>query len=95
MSIGSPAFRCPSHFLRKRAGYCILRARLRLDRIGAMNWAAGSPNLLNVAVTRAKKHCYIIGDKGLWGRLPFFQTALQEYAKVNRADHAKELDGDR
>lgn len=65
------------------------------DRIGAMNWAAGSPNLLNVAVTRAKKHCYIIGDKALWGSLPFFQTALQEYAKVNRADQAKELDGDR
>ena len=53
------------------------------DRGGAMNWAASSPNLLNVAVTRAKKHCYIIGDKALWGSLNFFKIALQECAKVN------------
>lgn len=52
------------------------------DRGGAVNWAASSPNLLNVAVTRAKKHCYIIGDKSLWGRLRFFKTALQECAAV-------------
>lgn len=53
------------------------------ERVGAMNWAASSPNLLNVAVTRAKKHCYIIGDQSLWGGLPFFQVALREYAAAN------------
>jgi len=48
------------------------------DRGGAMNWAAASPNLLNVAVTRARKHCYIIGDQTLWGALPFFEVARRE-----------------
>lgn len=30
---------------------------------GAINWSCSKPNLLNVAVTRAKKEFYIIGDK--------------------------------
>lgn len=47
-------------------------------RGGAMNWAASSPNLLNVAVTRARQHCYVIGDRALWGRLRYFDVALHE-----------------
>lgn len=54
------------------------------DRGGAMSWAASSPNLLNVAVTRAKRHCYIVGDKALWARLPNFEIAVQEYARLHR-----------
>ncbi|MET0322415.1 MAG: ATP-binding protein, partial [Duganella sp.] len=52
------------------------------DRGGAMAWASGSANLLNVAVTRAKKHCYIVGDQALWGTLDFFKVAVQEYARL-------------
>lgn len=33
---------------------------------GARNWAGWPPNLLNVAVTRAKEVVYIIGNRGLW-----------------------------
>ncbi|NFW19199.1 ATP-binding domain-containing protein, partial [Staphylococcus aureus] len=29
---------------------------------GAVNWSCEKPNLLNVAVTRAKKEFYVIGD---------------------------------
>ena len=29
---------------------------------GAANWSCSKPNILNVAVTRAKKEFYIIGD---------------------------------
>ncbi|ALS94569.1 hypothetical protein ADT26_14960 [Xanthomonas oryzae] len=43
---------------------------------GAINWASGEPNILNVAVTRAKKHLYVIGDRNLWGGKPYFDTAL-------------------
>ena len=39
------------------------------------DWAALKPNLLNVAVTRAQRDFYIIGDRGLWGGKPYFQTA--------------------
>lgn len=33
---------------------------------GARQWAAGSPNLLSVAVTRAKDRLYVIGDRSKW-----------------------------
>lgn len=46
------------------------------QHIGAMDWAAASPNLLNVAVTRAKGYLYIIGDRELWGIRQFFDVAL-------------------
>jgi len=50
-------------------------------RMGAIGWAASKPNLLNVAVTRAKNYCYIIGDKSLWGNQPYFDVAA---AKLNQ-----------
>lgn len=43
---------------------------------GAIDWVSGEPNILNVAVTRAKKHLYVIGDRNLWGGKPYFDTAL-------------------
>ncbi|HEY1082134.1 MAG TPA: DEAD/DEAH box helicase, partial [Prosthecobacter sp.] len=33
---------------------------------GARGWAGGRPNLLNVAVTRAKEVLYVIGNRQLW-----------------------------
>jgi len=41
--------------------------------LGAREWAAKKPNLVNVAVTRAKKELYVIGDIEAWGRLPYFE----------------------
>ncbi|MEW6133710.1 MAG: AAA domain-containing protein [Pseudomonadota bacterium] len=42
---------------------------------GAAGWAAGKPNLLNVALTRAKHRFFTIGDANLWGELPHFMAA--------------------
>lgn len=37
-----------------------------LEQGGARNWAGGRPNLLNVAVTRAKETLYVVGNRQLW-----------------------------
>ena len=45
---------------------------------GAAQWASSKPNLLNVALTRAKHRCFLIGDQALWGGLPNFVAAHDE-----------------
>lgn len=41
---------------------------------GGAEWASSKPNLLNVALTRAKKHIFIIGDPLVWQTLPGFES---------------------
>lgn len=41
----------------------------------AARWAAGKPNILNVAATRAKRGLYVVGDRQLWGQLKHFEVA--------------------
>lgn len=36
------------------------------DQTGARAWAGKAPNLLNVAVTRAKEALYVLGNRSLW-----------------------------
>lgn len=48
---------------------------------GARNWAAIKPNLLNVAITRAKKEFRIVGDYKKWSNLSYFEK-LAEKAEV-------------
>ncbi|SHO56563.1 DEAD/DEAH box helicase [Vibrio quintilis] len=42
---------------------------------GSANWASGKPNILNVAVTRAKKQVYVVGSKQVWSGLNHFCVA--------------------
>ncbi len=44
--------------------------------LGAAKWAGSKANILNVAVTRAKEHIEIIGDKELWKNINYFSTAI-------------------
>lgn len=42
------------------------------DKDGGAVWASDKPNLLNVALTRAQKNIFIIGDPDAWLNKPFF-----------------------
>jgi len=44
---------------------------------GAAQWAGNKPNILNVAVTRAKYRVAIIGDSNLWRKVPNFDFAYK------------------
>jgi len=43
------------------------------QQTGARNWAGYPPNLLNVAVTRAKEQLYVIGNRRLWREAGLFR----------------------
>lgn len=51
---------------------------------GAIDWACSKPNILNVAVTRAKNNLYIVGDAGKWAEKPYFSTAYEMCDKDSR-----------
>ncbi|MEV1001832.1 AAA domain-containing protein [Nonomuraea sp. NPDC050202] len=44
---------------------------------GTRDWAAKSPNLLNVAVTRARRRLVVIGDYKEWSKHRFFSTLTE------------------
>lgn len=43
-----------------------------VTQTGARGWAGGFPNLLNVAVTRAKERLYVVGNRNLWRQAGLF-----------------------
>ncbi|MGF1485739.1 MAG: AAA domain-containing protein [Prochloraceae cyanobacterium] len=64
-------------FQGKEADMVILLLGADSNSFGAAEWASSTPNILNVAATRAKYRLYIIGDRNLWGTLRFFDKAHQ------------------
>jgi AAA domain len=47
-------------------------------RPGVKSWASERPNLLNVAVSRAKRRLYVIGDREGWKTYPYFSVLAQK-----------------
>lgn len=45
---------------------------------GAANWSCNKPNILNVAVTRAKKDFYIIGNISLFKDKQYYSVIFKE-----------------
>jgi hypothetical protein len=49
---------------------------------GAKRWAAQRPNLLNVAVSRAKRRLYVIGDYAQWSQQRHFDVLARDLRRV-------------
>ncbi|MBX5191474.1 ATP-binding protein [Rhizobium sp. NZLR3b] len=56
------------------------------DHSGAAAWAASKPNLLNVALTRAKRRFYIVGDRTLWQTLPYFRETADALETIQAGE---------
>lgn len=59
-------------FQGKEEDSVILVLGLSTDSPGAAEWASSKPNLLNVALTRAKKRVYVVGSTAIWGGKKYF-----------------------
>lgn len=51
---------------------------------GSRTWASRKPNLLNVALTRAKLNVYIIGNVVDWGKCGYFDVLLKTFSQRGR-----------
>lgn len=54
---------------------------------GAKAWAASKPNLLNVAVSRAKQRLYAIGDAQAWSKHSYFSVMAEELPVLTEANN--------
>ncbi len=52
-----------------------------LQAAGARYWAGSGPNLLNVAVSRAKRRLYVIGNRDRWRDAGVFRTLANHLSK--------------
>ena len=78
-------------FQGKEADVVILILGLDARNGGASLFASKRPNLLNVAVTRAKHRCYVVGAIGLWGNAGSFTLARERLGIVAPAEFEAEL----
>ncbi|MGI6855328.1 DEAD/DEAH box helicase [Mesorhizobium sp. 1B3] len=62
-------------------------------RKGAVAWASSRPNLLNVALTRAKHRFFMIGDAELWGsRRHFDRAGPRELPRISGEEFLARMD---
>lgn len=77
----------------KEADVVILVLGGSVDDDGARAWAARTPNLLNVAVSRARRRIAVIGDFDRWSKHPHFSTLAQHvgdgYEQIKRVDGSR------
>jgi hypothetical protein len=62
---------------------------------GARNWAGGRPNLLNVAVTRAKEVLYVVGNRQLWREAGVFRELDAQLSQWERAEAGRKREEER
>ena len=59
-------------FQGKEADIVLLVLGTERKNAGARQWASSIPNMLNVAITRAKKRLYVIGNRQDWSNCRYF-----------------------
>ncbi|MFI2184267.1 DEAD/DEAH box helicase [Streptomyces sioyaensis] len=67
----------------KEADIVILVLGTGADQVSSRGWASQKPNLLNVAVTRARRRLIVIGDFDAWSRHRYFRD-LAEHDEIRR-----------
>jgi superfamily I DNA and/or RNA helicase len=65
-------------FQGKEADIVILVLGTHFADEAARSWVASSPNMLNVAITRAQKKLYVIGNRKVWSRHTYFSYLAEE-----------------
>ncbi len=65
-------------FQGKEADIVILVLGTHRGDEAARNWVASSPNMLNVAITRAQKRLYVIGNRKVWERHAYFDYLARQ-----------------
>ena len=74
-------------FQGKEADVVIVLTGLQGNSTGAAITIVGNkPNLLNVAVTRAKERIYFVGDSNLWKQIPYFNFVFDELSVARSSD---------
>lgn len=70
----------------KEASVVVLVLGGNTQKIGAKAWAASKPNLLNVAVSRAKQRLYVIGERSLWEKQAYFSALSHQLGPLSWND---------
>ncbi|MGV9881445.1 DEAD/DEAH box helicase [Streptomyces sp. NPDC003006] len=71
----------------KEADIVVIVLGTAANAAGSRQWATKSPNLLNVAVTRARRRLIVIGDRTTWSRHQYF-SALAAHPLLHHANAA-------
>jgi len=75
---GRPSVGTVHTFQGKEADIVIFVLGCDHSKLAAADWAGEKPNLLNVAITRAKRRLFVIGDKNVWHGRGYFSDLVRQ-----------------